>query len=177
MTSANTGGSENEPTGIFIDNRKNAVISDCGNYRYRLTRTWNTEKGTIVFLMLNPSTADVTNNDPTIRRCINFAKDWGYGSLIVGNLFALRTSDPSNLDEHESPIGPKNDSYLQKICKEANMVVAAWGANEAIETREQEVISMLDVDLYALNTTKDNHPSHPLYQEKDTKPTLWKPSQ
>lgn len=160
-------------TGLLEDNRSDAVISDCGEYRYRLSRTWHTEKPTVAFLMLNPSTADATEDDPTIRRCRGFAKDWGYGSLVVANLFALRTSDPSNLRGHSDPVGPKNDKHLQNVCEQAEKVVAAWGANGSFNSRAIEVAETLESDLYALDTTKDGHPVHPLYQPADAEPVEW----
>ncbi|KAB1184830.1 MULTISPECIES: DUF1643 domain-containing protein [Haloferax] len=150
--------------------RSSAVLSDCREYRYRLTREWNAEKPAVAFLMLNPSTADETEDDPTIRRCIGYAKDWGYGSLVVGNLFALRSSDPSDLREHPDPIGPDNDEHLQFICDNAEMVVAAWGTDGALKERGKEVAQTLNENLYALNTTKEGHPNHPLYQPKDAEP-------
>jgi len=155
------------------DNRHGAVISDDNEYRYRLSRTWDTEKPTLAWVMLNPSTADETDNDPTCRRCINFAKDWGYGSIVIVNLFALRTPDPSNLRDHADPVGPENDEYLRDVCDEAEMVVAAWGANGSLNGRAMEVAELLDGDLHALDTTKDGHPVHPLYQPSDADPEPW----
>jgi len=173
MTDNASSGHEDGQSPLLRDNRKDAVISDCGLYRYRLTRTWDDSKPTVAVIMLNPSTADATEDDPTIRRVLDYAKQWGYGTLAVGNLFALRTSDPNNIYKHESPVGPKNDEYLQKIVDEAEMVVVAWGTGGSIQCREQKVADLLDVDFYALDTTKDGHPNHPLYQPKDAEPTLW----
>lgn len=102
-----------------------AVLSPDREYRYRLSRTWDSEKPTLGFIMLNPSTDDESEDDPTIRRCLGYAKDWGYGSILVGNLFGLRATDPSQLREHGNPVGPENDEHLQLICTEAEMVVAA----------------------------------------------------
>jgi hypothetical protein len=114
--------------------------------------------------MLNPSTADETEDDPTIRRCVGFAKEWGYGSITVANLFALRATDPDELRGHRDPVGEKNDHYLRHVCDFSDKVVAAWGANGDLHGRGREVAEMLDVDLYALDTTKDGQPVHPLYQ-------------
>jgi Uncharacterized protein conserved in bacteria len=147
-----------------------AVLTPNREYRYRLSRTWNSEKSPLGFIMLNPSTADESENDPTIRRCVGYAKDWGYGSILVGNLFALRATNPSQLRKHHNPIGPENDEHLRSICTESEMVVAAWGTKGVVNDRGPEVVEMLSVDLYALNTTKAGHPNHPLYQSKDAEP-------
>lgn len=152
------------------DDRRGAVLSDDGQYRYRLTRTWDAEKPTLGFVMLNPSTADDVEDDPTITRCLGYAKDWGYGSLVVGNLFAYRATDPDDLRAATNPVGPENDEYLRDICSGAEKVVAAWGTDGALDGRGKEVTSMLDASLYALDTTKDGHPNHPLYQPGDAEP-------
>lgn len=152
---------------VLQDNRHGAVLSDDREYRYRLWRTWDVSKPTLAFVMLNPSTADESEDDPTIRRCLGYAKDWGYGKLVVGNLFALRSTDPDNLREHEQPVGPENDAHLREICDDAEKVVAAWGANGTYQGRGREVTGMLEGELYALDTTKDGQPVHPLYQPKD----------
>ncbi len=155
--------------------RTNAVLSDDREYRYQLTRTWDAKKPTLAFIMLNPSTADETEDDPTIRRCLGYAKDWGYGSLVVGNLFAYRTSEPSELHDHSNPVGPENDNHFREICENAEKVIAAWGTDGNLQNRGQEVVDMLDMDLYALDTTKHGHPNHPLYQPKDVEPEIYDP--
>lgn len=155
------------------DDRRGAVFSDCGEYRYRLHRTWDVEKPTVAFVMLNPSTADETSLDPTCRLCKNYAKRWGYGELVVGNIFAYRATDPDDLKAADEPVGPKNDRYLREICDDAELVVAAWGTHGAHRDRGQEVARTLDVQLHALDTTQDGHPNHPLYQRKDLDPEPW----
>lgn len=160
----------NDSSSLFVDDTSTAVISDDGTYRYRLRRRWDANAGTCAFIMLNPSTADGTEDDATIRRCIGYAKDWGYGELVVGNLFALRSTDPDNLRDHPDPVGPENDAWLSKIVDAADRVVAAWGTNGSYLDRGREVVQGLDVGLYALNTTKDGHPCHPLYQPADAEP-------
>lgn len=150
------------------DDRRGAVID--GEYRYRLSRTWDVGKPTLAWVMLNPSTADATEDDPTIRRCLGYSKDWGFGSLVVGNLFALRTKDPSDLRDHPDPVGPENEEYLQAIVDEAELVVAAWGANGSLASRGREVAAALNADLHALDTTQAGHPVHPLYQPADVQP-------
>lgn len=165
---------------MFTDTRYTATLSPDREYRYHLSRTWDVEKPTLAWIMLNPSTADETEDDPTIRRCVNFAKDWGYGSIVVGNLFALRTPDPDGLDDHPDPIGPENDDYLLEIARESDLVIAAWGTGGAKKGRQAPrgpvVWAMLEADpkavtnVRALDTTKDGHPVHPLYQPKDAEP-------
>lgn len=162
-----------EQSGLLEDDRHYASFDRHRNYRYTLTRKWDESKPTLGWIMLNPSTADETDDDPTIRRCVGFAKDWGYGSITVGNLFALRATDPDELREHHDPVGDKNDDDLRAVCEFADKVIAAWGANGDLEGRGREVGQMLDADLYALDTTKDGHPVHPLYQPSDTEPEPW----
>ncbi len=100
---------------LIEGDRNGAVLSADGVYRYRLWRTWDASKPTLAFLMLNPSTADATEDDPTIRRCLGFAKEWGYGSLVVVNLFALRSPNPDALRENDDPVGPENGEHLQIV--------------------------------------------------------------
>lgn len=159
------------PDPPFVDDSSGAVISDCGTYRYRLSRKWDASLPTLAWIMLNPSTADGVEDDPTIRRCIGYAEDWGYGSIVVGNLFALRATDPSELEAHPEPVGPENDDHLQAICEGADRVMVAWGTNGGLENRDQEVVELLKgVQLEALDTTQAGHPNHPLYQPSDAKP-------
>lgn len=155
------------------DNRRGAAFDTERGYRYRLWRHWEVEKPTVAFVMLNPSTADEADDDPTLRRCIGFAKDWGYGGLEVANLFALRATDPNELADHPNPIGGANDQYLKKVCRRADLVVAAWGARGGLQDRASEVAELLDADLHALDTTKAGHPVHPLYQPADAEPEPW----
>lgn len=160
-------GEVGDSAGVLCDDRRGAVLSEHREYRYRLWRTYDVEKPTLAWLMLNPSTADETTNDPTIRRCLGYMEDWGFGTIVVGNLFALRATDPSELRQHPNPVGPENDDHLRDICDEADKVIAAWGANGDYQDRGSEVAEMLDVDLYALGTTQDGQPVHPLYQPSD----------
>jgi len=144
--------------------KSSAVISNCGTYRYRLDREWDAGKGTVAFLMLNPSKADHAEDDPTIRRCTNFAKAWGFGGLIVGNLFALRSTDPKALYSHHDPIGPDNDKHLIEICQSSRRIICAWGTHGKLRGRNRAVHERLKFfDLHALRVTADGHPGHPLY--------------
>lgn len=115
--------------------------------------------------MLNPSTADEIKDDPTIRRCISFAKREGCTGLTVVNLFALRATNPKELLKHEDPIGPENDKIIQDMLRlhQIGIVVAAWGAHPLARERSKDVMKMLDSNILCLGTTKDGSPRHPLY--------------
>ncbi len=108
---------------------KSAIISECGEYRYSLSRIWDESLPAIAFLMLNPSTADGSQDDPTIRRCISYAKQWGYGVLHVVNLFAYRATDPQDLLEVLDPIGPENFYHISKTTASCQCIIFAWGNN------------------------------------------------
>ena len=99
-----------------------------GHYRYMLGRQWGAPPF-LLWMMLNPSTADATEDDPTIRRCSGFAKHWGFGGLVVVNLFAFRATNPADLRAAEQPIGPENDRHLVNAARSCPRVVAAWGAS------------------------------------------------
>lgn len=159
---------------LFREISTSAVLSPCGIYRYRLERQWDSGLPKVAFVMLNPSTADADQDDPTIRRCINFAKSWGYGGLVVGNLFALRSTDPKALYNHDAPVGPENDAYLTRIAGECHQVVAAWGTHGAFGERGAEVAKMLNGhNLTALKLTVAGFPGHPLYIAASTQPKAY----
>lgn len=149
---------------------KDAVFSPCRTWRYLLTRRWD-EGDFVMFVGLNPSTADETVDDPTIRRCIRFAQDWGYSGLAMTNLFAFRATKPVDLKKAEDPIGPDNDFVLAKTASDAGLVVAAWGVHGTYRNRAQAVIASGNLgDFKVLGTTKDGHPRHPLYMRADSVP-------
>ena len=125
--------------------KTDAKLSECRQYRYALWRTWDDSKPYAMFVGLNPSTADETDDDPTIRRCIVFAKDWGYGGLCMANLFAYRATDPSNMFSAQDPIGPQNDVWLERLAKDAGIVVAAWGNHGGHLGRSKIVLISNDV--------------------------------
>jgi hypothetical protein len=152
-----------------------AVISECGLYRYRLTRTWDPAVQALGFVMLNPSTADAEIDDPTIRRCVGFARDWGFGGIAVANLYAFRATKPADLWLAADPVGPENDEHLAALftTPSVGMVVAAWGAN-ARPDRVAHVASLPGaITLHALGLTKDGAPRHPLYMPKTAQPQPW----
>lgn len=140
-----------------------AVMSECGRYRYSLTRHWGTGHR-LLFIMLNPSTADEHDDDPTIRRCIGFAQRNGFGELHVCNLFAYRATVPRQLRTADDPVGPLNDEWIQREMGHASLTVAAWGAWPGAEERAREVVKLAGHGpLFCLGTTKDGSPRHPLY--------------
>ena len=144
---------------------KNATISDCQKYRYVLSRTWDCKERIVLFIALNPSTADEKNDDPTIRRCIDYAKNWGYGILLVANLFAYRTKNPEKLRYVKNPVGNDNDQHIIKLSKKANLIVAAWGNEGSLFNRDKEVVRLIP-NLMCLKVNKSGQPAHPLYQKK-----------
>ena len=151
-----------------------ALLSDCGQYRYTLTREWDEGRPALTFIMLNPSTADATLDDPTIRRCIGFARDRGFGGLRVLNLFAFRATDPAHMKAAQDPVGPDNDIHLIAALTAAAAanapVIAAWGTHGAHNGRAAEVRELAlqyGVELMCLGATRDGHPRHPLYVKAD----------
>ncbi len=151
---------------------QNAVISDCGLYRYLLTRDLSPNPRTAKFILLNPSTADATNDDPTIRRCIGFARRWGCGRLAVLNLFAFRATDPSEMKRADDPVGPENRDTFDRMLRSHHdgPVVCGWGVHGEFRDQDRTVLAwltQLDVQPLALGTTKDGHPRHPLYLPGD----------
>ena len=131
-----------------------------------LTRTWDRKKKTILFIGLNPSTADEQIDDPTIRRCINYAQNWGYGSLLMVNLFAYRATMPSELKKVKNPIGNDNDLHIKELIKKVDLAVAAWGNEGSLLNRDKEIKKIIP-NLMCLKINKSGQPAHPLYQKKD----------
>lgn len=178
-----------------------AILSACGTYRYRLWREWRGtpdakwrmwtddsgkpvvdgaghqlgEPYTCVFVMLNPSTADSGVDDPTIRRCVNFAKAWGYERMEVVNLFAYRATDPRallRLNHDDDPVGPENLRHIRCLADDptTHLIVCAWGAHGSHIGQADTVRGwMSDSGLYHLGLTKDGHPRHPLYVRSNQK--------
>lgn len=144
--------------------RSGAVFSADGRYRYRLWRRWDRAKPVVAFVMLNPSTASARRDDPTIRRCIAFARAWGFGGLEVVNVFAYRATDPRRLREVADPVGPWNARYLRTVVGRAALVVLAWGARAS----EDEMLAFPGAR--CLGLTRSGQPRHPLYLRRDTVP-------
>ncbi len=152
---------------------RDACISDCGLYRYSLTRDWEEENPlTMVFIMLNPSTADAYEDDPTIRRCISFAQREGCGALEVVNLFAFRATNPKEMLAAEDPVGPLNDGILCEAVAEGHHRVCAWGAKGHHMKRDEwalEMIREMGATPLALKISeKTGKPHHPLYLPADS---------
>ena len=144
-----------------------ATISKCGNYRYSLTRSWNSDAPELLVVMLNPSTADAAVDDPTIRRVIGFATAAGFGGFRVVNLYALRAVDPAALWQRDS-VGPENDGHLERWLVDQRAkdepVLAAWGTSPWARRRAPAVLGLVSgVRWVCLGTTKDGSPRHPLY--------------
>lgn len=163
---------------LFGDVAQTADISDCGTYRYRLGRRWG-PGSSVLWIMLNPSTADADVDDPTIRRCIGFAKRWGHDAIEVVNLYALRATDPQALLRHRDPFGPRNWHTLQgAIGGRHALNVAAWGAKAVRVPASTHVhvpmmAGRVGARVHCLAVTKDGHPRHPLYVEGDADPVLF----
>lgn len=161
---------------------KKAVISECKKYRYSLSRVWDQEKPKVMFVMLNPSTADAYNDDPTIRRCIGFAKAWGYGGLIVCNLLAFRATNPKELlnqGDMFDVVGPDNIWHLRKNSDEADKIICAWGNGDILKKVFKGSTTRYFTDtflgfalnrLHFLDISNKGIPKHPLYLPKDLKP-------
>jgi len=149
--------------------KSDAVLSDCRTYRYALWRTWDENKPYAMFVGLNPSTADETEDDPTIRRCIEFARSWGYGGLCMTNLFAFRATAPDDMKKADDPVGYDNDRWLIELASDAGVVVGAWGNDGGFKGRAEHVIALIpDMSYLKLNIT--GHPAHPLYLKGNLKP-------
>lgn len=146
-----------------------ALFSPCGRYRYELRRIWERNRPPAMFVGLNPSTADAERDDPTVRRCIQFARDWGWGGVVVVNLFAYRATFPADLFRAAAPIGPENDRCLAHRQGGAGVVVAAWGNHGIYRDRAAEVLSKLHRPHY-LRLNGSGQPAHPLYLPSDLTP-------
>ncbi|HEM4287187.1 TPA: DUF1643 domain-containing protein [Streptococcus suis] len=147
--------------------KTDAVLSNDRKYRYVLTREWDENLPKVMFIGLNPSTADEIKDDPTIRRCISFAKEWGYGGFYMVNLFAFRSKNPSDLWREENPIGIENDDYIKQYVKLSDKVVGCWGEMGSYLNRSKKVLELLD-DVYCLIINKSGEPKHPLYIKAGT---------
>lgn len=160
---------------------RSALLSDCGSYRYRLGRSWDASLPRLLFLMLNPSTADASVDDPTIRRCTGFAKELGYGSLQVGNLFAWSSAKPADLLCVDDPAGPENQFHLEEMAAGCDAIICAWGNGPVLrklgckDGRRFLPPALLSRPLQVLKLSLAGVPAHPLYLKGGKKSFLWKP--
>lgn len=162
--------------------QRSAVISRDERYRYRLDRKWGYAGKPVVWIMLNPSTADGEVDDPTIRRCMAFTQRWGHQWMIVVNLFALRATNPDDLRRRPDPVGPLNREHVEEACRLAfppryergdGKVVCAWGQHGAYMGQGDTVLGWLDewgVAPLCLGRTAAGTPRHPLYIHGATNP-------
>ncbi len=156
---------------------RDAIVDASGLYRYWLERRWDAALPILGFVMLNPSTADAWVDDPTIRRCLGFAQQWGFGSLVVTNLFAYRATRPADLWAAVDPVGTDNDRYLVQMAQQVQRIVVAWGNLGQWGDRAHHVNALLNPNggrvLYTLGLTQRQQPRHPLYSPKATKLIRW----
>lgn len=152
---------------MTLFDRDGAIFSDCRKYRYVLWRVWDESRPMIAFVGLNPSTANESKNDPTIRRVISMAKGWGYGGVYMLNFFAIVTPCPEELAKTDDQIGD-NDRYLEEYLAKSEKIVMAYGSFKEAKERAQQVIKMIE-NCFALHINKDGSPKHPLYVKSDTK--------
>ena len=157
--------------------KKRATISNCNKYRYELHREWDKKKGKVLFIMLNPSTACGVSDDLTTIRCVNFAKKWGYGGIMIGNIYPFRAKRPKDLkkwiddDSIDMKLYSSNVDHVYDMAQKADMIVCAWGCNHP---GVPEWVNELG-DLFYLELCKDNiTPKHPLGNlSKDAIPTKY----
>jgi hypothetical protein len=166
---------------LQLDTRSAAVFSPCRTWRYSLTRIWDESTPLAMFIGLNPSTADETVDDQTVRRCIRFAREWGYGGLVMTNMYALRSTDPGGLLTAADPIGPDNDTVLLNWAAAAGVIVAAWGTwGTKVKPYTQRPNTMPGLvwpkTLQCLGVTNSGQPRHPLYLRADTELEPWSPA-
>ncbi len=154
--------------------KNTAHLSSCRTYRYTLWRTWDDTKDYVMFIGLNPSTADEKTDNPTLIRCMNYAKSWGFGGVCVANLFAYRATQPQMMKAAKEPIGIENDIWLQKIALDAGLIIAAWGNDGSYLNRSEHIKNLLP-KMHCLKINKSGEPAHPLYQTSDKQPIPMQP--
>lgn len=154
-----------------------AIFTECTKYRPLLWRIWEPNEHYMAFIGLNPSTADENKLDPTVTRCRNYAKSWGYGGFYMLNIFDYRSTDPFAMKALEVPNSDHNDRYILETCKKSKKVVCCWGNHGAHMDRGDAVRQMLDanqIDKYAFALNKSGAPKHPLYLRKTERdPFIW----
>jgi hypothetical protein len=154
---------------------RTAVFSDCRRYRYRLS-IMRQAGPRVLWVLLNPSTADEHVDDPTVRRCQIWAEAWGYAGAEIANIFAWRDTDPRGMRAASDPVGPDNDGHLLEAAACAGLIICGWGVHGAHLGRGDYVAGLLRSaghTLHALRITQGGHPQHPLYLPSAIKPVLW----
>jgi hypothetical protein len=152
---------------------KDAILDKDRKYRYMLKRQWGERNDNFInFVLLNPSTANETIDDPTIKACIKFAQNLNYDGFYVTNLFALRTKSPKVLKRNRNPIGEQNNKYIKKYAHKSKLVIVAWGNHGNLLNRDNEVLKILSriQTPHCLTITQSGNPKHPLYINKEMKP-------
>lgn len=164
--------------GYVRDVKGTAIFSDCSRFRYVLTRSWNDEKPKLCFIGLNPSIATAEINDPTIRRCMGYAMDWGLGGILMLNLFAYRATDPADMFKARKrgvDITGGRRNYFEAMREyiseyQAALTIAAWGNHGGGRGRE----ALREIPrIHYLRLNANRSPAHPLYLPSDLRPTLW----
>ena len=151
-----------------------AIFSRDEVHRYVLWRRWTDSRNMVTFVGLNPSTADAVKNDPTVTRCINYAKSWGYGGMFMLNAFAFRATDPQVMRSASDPVGCHNDGYILDYARRSKAIIACWGNHGSFQGRSRALVRLLRrFPLLCLGTTNQGEPKHPLYLSRTTKPILW----
>lgn len=165
------------------DAAKGAILSECEKYRYYLWRRVQLRVGPrantrVVFVMLNPSTADDVEDDPTIRKCMSYVRRWGFEWLDVVNLFAFRATSPKQLYTmgDVGQVGSDNNQWISDICSDADLTICAWGQHGKLLDRQKDVLRHLPEKIHALKLNGDGSPAHPLYLKNDLKPVPWYPT-
>jgi len=159
---------------LFRTDARTASFDRRRVYRYTLWRRWSDGHRYVNFIMLNPSTADETVDDPTVRKCVKFARSWGYDALCITNLFAYRATDPRAMMKALDPVGFGNDRWLIKTAESASLIVCAWSQNGVFNGRAGSVKRLLSrFDLHYLRISPAGQPWHPLYLPDNTRPSRW----
>lgn len=162
------------------DEIRTTEFSSCRKYRYHLTQVWDNSKSNLIWLLLNPSTADEVKNDPTVERCEKRARMWGFGGVEVFNIFAYRATDPQDMRNASDPVGPDNDYWMRNFALKSRdtTAVVAWGDHGKYMNRGEHVLELLKehkAKFKALKINSSGHPSHPLYLSYKLKPVSFKP--
>lgn len=145
------------------------LFSPCQRYRYELRRVWEPGRPLVLFIGLNPSATPADADNPTSRVCMNYARRWGYGGMVLANLFAWRSTDPAVLPNVADPVGPDNDAVLCRLQDEAALTVCAWTDAGALHRRDEAVLAFLR-DPHCLARLRSGRPGHPLYKRADLTP-------